>query len=123
MRVEVVRLFLTDFGVRAVSSSTFRWPAGLFSVIRAMEGFTAMLFNAGLIIDGLVSLSFSAHLWRVSRQLAGVMYAVGGLSFAGASLVPIWQGALLHFGVSGRSSGCGNFPPTGNRVCGGVMTP
>lgn len=89
-------VLLATLAFGAVSSPVFDWPVDPFSLIGAADGRTATLFNAGVIVGGLVSLPFAVRLWRGWRPLIGALYAVVGLSFAGAGLVPAAPDAILH---------------------------
>lgn len=83
----------------AVASPTYDWPTEPFSVLGAPGAPTADLFGTGLMLGGLLALPFAAGLWRTRSRPVGGLYALVGLSFAGAGRFPI--GSTWHevFGV------------------------
>jgi len=99
-------VLLLVVGLGAVWSPTYSWPGDPVSLIGMTGGWTAGLFNAGLVLGGLSLLPFGARLWRVHSPLTGGLYAVVGLSLSGAGLFPASQrtlhglfGALVFFGI------------------------
>ncbi len=80
---------LGTFAVGAAVADGYAWPGEPFSVIGAAGGPVAAGFNAGLVATGLLALPFATRLWRAASPAVGLAYAVVGVSFAGAGLVPI----------------------------------
>lgn len=83
-----------------VASPAYAWPTDPFSIVGTTDGVVATLFNAGLILAGLLALPFAVRLWRAVGPLVGGLYAVVGVSLVGAGLVPARPGAVVH-GIAG----------------------
>lgn len=78
-----------------VASPSFTLSSGKpFSVMGAAGEPTATLFNAGLLLAGLLALPFAARLWRRWSRPVGGLYALAGLGLVGAGLFPMGSG--LH---------------------------
>lgn len=104
-----VGVFLTLGAIflATVVSPDFRWTAHALSnlgVTTTAPGTdtTALLFNGGLTLGGLVSLGFAAYLFRAGRtaldRAVGVSYAITVLTMATIGVFP--QGRSLHFPVA-----------------------
>lgn len=87
-------LALGTVAVAAAASPTFAWPAEPFSVLGRAGAPTATGFNAGLFVTGLLAVAFAVRLRAAAGAVVGGLYAVVGVSFAGAALFPI--GTPLH---------------------------
>ena len=90
---------LLTLTANAALSPTYAWPAEPFSVLGAPGEPTAALFGAGLVLGGLLALPFAVRLWRTAVAAVGVLYALVGLSFAGAGLFPAGTAAHGVFGA------------------------
>jgi hypothetical membrane protein len=89
-------VLLATLAVGGLLSPAYEWPTDPFSTIGAAGGHTATLFGAGITLGGLLFLPFAARLWLTLSRVVGGAYAVVGLSFAGAGLVPAIGDAPLH---------------------------
>lgn len=82
-------VLLATVTLGAASSPTYDWPAEPFSVLGAPGRPTAAAFDAGLILGGVLALPFAVRLWRTASASVGGLYALVGLSFAGAGLFSV----------------------------------
>ena len=80
---------LGTFVGSAALSTSYRWPSEPFSVIGGEGNLLALLFNAGLVATGLLSIPFATLLWIVHSKSEGVLFSLIGLMFIGAGVFPM----------------------------------
>lgn len=80
--------------VGAAASAPFSWPADPFSVIGSTGDATAMAFNAGVVLAGLLALPFARWLWDRWHRAIGALYALIGVGLVIAGVFPMGTG--LH---------------------------
>lgn len=90
---------LSTMIVGVAASSTIDWPTDPVSVVGRAGEPTALLFNAGLVAAGLLTLPFAARLREDLGTAVAVLYALVGASLAGAGAFPSGTGLHEPFGA------------------------
>ena len=78
----------------ALATPSYEWPTDPFSVVGATGGPTALAFNAGLALSGVLTAVYGVLRWRTDRRGTGAVYALGAVSLAVAGVFP--AGTDLH---------------------------
>lgn len=78
----------------AFATPSYEWPTDPFSVVGATGGLTAVAFNVGLVLAGILAAVYGVHRWHTGRRGTGAIYALGGVSLAVAGVFP--AGTELH---------------------------
>ncbi len=92
-------LLLLTVASGVAATPTYDWPTAPFSVMGAVDQPFALAFNAGLVAVGLATLPFARRLWNAAGRSVGALYAVVGVSFAGAGVFPLPATAHEVFGA------------------------
>ena len=80
---------LGTFVGSAALSTSYTWPNEPFSVIGGEANLLALLFNAGLVTTGLLSIPFATLLWTENSKSEGVLFSIIGFMFIGAGVFPM----------------------------------
>ena len=86
-------VFVT-FCATAVVTPEYTWPTDPFSFVGTTDGASATAFNAGLVVAGALSLPFAHRLWSTWSRAVGGLYALVGVSLAGAGAFPAASGTV-----------------------------